>query len=67
MAKQVKAFKRFLSARKFEHLRKVVTGETRVKGGKPYLDQFTGRIVQFGLEEIDVRRYVMGDISLLAD
>ena len=38
-----------------------------VGGVEPYLDQFTGRIMHLGLEEIDVRRYVMGYISLLAD
>jgi len=67
VAEKVEALKRLFSARKFEHLKNGVRGETVVGGAKAYFDQFTGRILHLGLEEIDVRRYVMGYISLLAD
>jgi len=38
-----------------------------VRVAKPYLDQFTSGIVQLRLEKTDVRRYVMREVSLLAE
>ena len=67
VAEKVKALKRLLSARELEHLKNAVRGESVVRGAKAYFDQFAGRILHFGLKEIDVHRYVMGYISLLAD
>ena len=67
VTEKVETLKRIFPPCKLEHLRDVVKGETRVGDSKPYLDQFTGRILHLGLKEIDVRRYIMGDVSLLAD